>query len=116
PNDRSQPTRSSLVSAIVDTEGRRGFALPALGHDLTKASGIGLGVSMIWFSLLVLLPLAAVVVTASETGWGGFWSVVTNEQTAAAIRLTVTAAAGVTLLNVFTGTAIAWVLVRDKFF
>ncbi|UMG93817.1 sulfate ABC transporter permease subunit CysT [Nocardioides sp. TF02-7] len=96
-------------------ESRRGIALPALGHDLTRASGIGLGLAMTWFSLLVLIPLAAVMVTASTTGWSGFWSVVTNDQTAAAIRLTVTAAAGVTLFNVVTGTAIAWVLVRDRF-
>ena len=44
---------------------------------------------MLWFSLLVLIPLAAVVVTAADGGWAGFWHTITNEQTAAAIRLTV---------------------------
>src|SRR5690606_37698225 len=58
---------------------------------------------------------AAVVVTASEGGWSGFWAAVTNEQTAAAIRLTVGAALLVTAVNVVMGTAIAWVLVRDDF-
>ena len=57
---------------------------------LGKASGLGLGVAMIWFSLLVLIPLAAVIVTASQGGWTAFWNTITNEQTAAAIRLTVT--------------------------
>ena len=85
------------------------------GH-LTTASGVGLGVAMIWFSLLVLIPLSAVVVTAAGGGWTGFWSSVTNEQTAAAIRLTVGMAAVVTLINVVMGTLIAWVLVRDEFF
>jgi len=83
---------------------------------LTRASGLGLGVAMLWFSLLVLIPLAAVVVTASEGGWGGFWRTVTNEQTAASIRLTVGTAFLVTVVNVVMGTAIAWVLVRDRFF
>ena len=45
---------------------------------LTTASGIGLGVTMLWFSLLVLLPLCAVVVSASKGGWAAFWHTVTN--------------------------------------
>jgi sulfate transport system permease protein len=71
---------------------------------------------MMWFSLLVLIPLAAVVVTALEGGWSVFWNALTNEQTAAAIRLTLTQAALVTVVNVVMGTLIAWVLVRDRFF
>ena len=82
---------------------------------LGKASGLGLGVAMIWFSLLVLIPLAAVIVTASQGGWTAFWNTITNEQTAAAIRLTVTHAFLVTAVNVVMGTLIAWVLVRDQF-
>ncbi|MGN9909143.1 sulfate ABC transporter permease subunit CysT [Phytohabitans sp. LJ34] len=86
------------------------------GRRLNRYSGLGLGVAMLWFSLLVLIPLTAVVVTASEGGWSGFWDAVTNEQTAAAIRLTVGTAFGVTVVNVVMGTLIAWVLVRDRFF
>ena len=40
---------------------------------LTRASGLALGVSMLWFSILVLIPLIAVIVTASEGGWARFW-------------------------------------------
>ncbi|MEW2476408.1 MULTISPECIES: sulfate ABC transporter permease subunit CysT [Micromonospora] len=79
-------------------------------------SGLGLGVAMVWFSLLVLIPLAAVAVTAAEGGWAGFWRSVTNEQTAATIRLTVGTALLVTLVNIVMGTLIAWLLVRDRFF
>ncbi|HEX2576108.1 MAG TPA: sulfate ABC transporter permease subunit CysT, partial [Aquihabitans sp.] len=75
----------------------------------------GLGVSVIWFSLLVLLPLTAVLVETSERGWSGFWDTVTSEQTAAALRLTVGQALLVTAVNVVMGTIIAWVLVRDEF-
>ena len=84
-------------------------------HNLTRTSGIGLGLTMTWFSLLVLIPLAAVVATAAAGGPDGFWRAVTNEQTAAAIRITVLAALSVTLVNVVMGTMIAWVLVRDRF-
>ncbi|MBL6276516.1 sulfate ABC transporter permease subunit CysT [Micromonospora fiedleri] len=86
------------------------------GLPLTRVSGLGLGVAMVWFSLLVLIPLAAVAVTAAEGGWAGFWRSVTNEQTAATIRLTVGTALLVTLVNIVMGTLIAWVLVRDRFF
>lgn len=70
---------------------------------------------MLWFSLLVLIPLAAVVATAASGGVPEFWRTITNEQTFAAIKLTLLASAVVTVANVVTGTAIAWVLVRDKF-
>lgn len=82
---------------------------------LNRTSAIGLGVTMTWFSLLVLIPLSAVIATATEGGVEAFWRAVTNEQTAHAIRLTVLSALAVTVTNVFAGTAIAWVLVRDRF-
>lgn len=84
--------------------------------QLTATSGVGLGVAVLWFGLLVLIPLTAVVVTASEEGWSGFWRAVTQEQTLSAIRLTVGTAAAVTVVNIVMGTLIAWVLVRDDFF
>ena len=83
---------------------------------LRGASGVGLGVSVLWLSVLVLLPLAAVVVEASKGGWSGFWQVVTDSQTAAALELTVGQALLVTGVNVVMGTMIAWVLARDQFF
>ena len=82
---------------------------------LSRTSGAALGLAMLWFSILVMVPLIAVIVTASEGGWSAFWRSVSNEQTAAAIRLTVGGAVGVTVINVVMGTVIAWVLVRDEF-
>jgi len=76
---------------------------------------LGLGVLMVWFSLLVLIPLAAVVATAGENGWGVFKDALTNEQTLNALKLTVFSSIGVTAMNIVMGTIIAWVLVRDRF-
>jgi sulfate transport system permease protein len=70
---------------------------------------------MIWFSLLVLIPLSAVVAAASSGGWDGYLRVLQNDQTWAAIRLTVTQSALVTAINIVMGSVIAWVLVRDRF-
>jgi sulfate transport system permease protein len=71
---------------------------------------------MTWFSLLVLIPLAAVVATAAAGGWTNFWDVVASEVVLSAIKLTVFQAFLVTLVNIVMGTATAWVLVRYNFF
>ncbi len=83
--------------------------------SLTRSSGLGLGVALTWFSLLVLIPLALVVIQSADGGWATFRDTLTNSQTAAALRLTVTQALIVTVVNVVFGTLIAWVLVRDDF-
>jgi len=83
--------------------------------SLSAASGLGLGVAMTWFSLLVLIPLAMVVATAASDGFSGFWHTITSSQTLSAVQLTVVQSALVTLVNIVMGTVIAWVLVRDRF-
>jgi sulfate transport system permease protein len=82
---------------------------------LRLPSGVGLGVVMLWLSLLVLLPLAAVVATGFGAGWHGFIVAITQPETLAALRLTVGLALLVAIINIVTGTMIAWVLVRDPF-
>ena len=92
---------------------------PAVDNEATfrlgRGSGLALGVAVTWFSLLVMIPLIAVVVTGTEGGWSQFWRAISNEQTLAAIRLTVGSALIVTAVNAVMGTLIAWVLVRDDF-
>ena len=83
--------------------------------SLTRSSGLGLGIALTWFSLLVLIPLALIVIQSIDGGWETFRNTLTSPQTSAALRLTVTQALIVTLVNVVMGTLIAWVLVRDHF-
>ena len=112
-------TVASIDEASQPLAGSRGSArkrrAPRPGA-MSVGSGVGLGVGMIWFSLLVLIPLSAVVVKAQSGGWDGYWNTITNAQTWAAIKLTVQQSLMVTLLNIVMGTLIAWVLVRDHFF
>lgn len=82
---------------------------------LGLAPGLTLAVTSLWFSVLVLIPLVAVVASAASGGWSGFWSVLADPQTASAIRLTVVSSLVITVLNVVLGTTLAWVLVRDRF-
>ncbi|MCD4533499.1 sulfate ABC transporter permease subunit CysT [Nocardioides sp. cx-169] len=82
---------------------------------MTRGAGLGLGIAMIWFSLLVLIPLSAVIAAAGAGGWDRYLSVLRDDQTWAAVTLTVGQAAIVTVINIVIGTVIAWVLVRDQF-
>ena len=82
---------------------------------LNRANPLALGLTTLWLSLLVLIPLGAVVWRANEDGPAAFWRAVTTPEAAAAIRLTVGASLLVALVNVVFGTLIAWVLVRDEF-
>ena len=82
---------------------------------LTAVSGLGLGVGVLWLSLIVLLPIAAIVVTAFQDGTTSFWDSITAPEALSTLRLTVGASLLVTVLNAIFGTLIAWVLVRDQF-
>jgi sulfate transport system permease protein len=82
---------------------------------LRPNSAAGLGIAVVWLSLLVLLPLAAVVVKGTGNGWSGFWNAVTDHQSLSAIRLTVLSSLAVGAINAVMGTVVAWVLVRDDF-
>jgi sulfate transport system permease protein len=109
-------TADDLTTEPVPQEGRRPRRVRRTPHStLTRGAGLSLGIAMIWFSLLVLLPLAAIVARAAEGGWANYLNVVRDGQTWAAVSLTVTQAALVTVLNIVVGTVIAWVLVRDRF-
>jgi sulfate transport system permease protein len=78
-------------------------------------TGLGVGMATMYLSLIVLLPLGAVVLRADENGLRGFWAAVTTPETAAALTLTVGASLIVVAVDVVMGTLIAWVLVRDRF-
>jgi len=68
-----------------------------------------------YLSILVLMPIAAVVLRSTEGGWDAFWTAISNPQAFAAIKLTFVVSLIVVAVNAVTGTIIAWVLVRDQF-
>lgn len=95
--------------------GRSSRAPGRSARSLGPASSLGLGIAVVWFSLLVLIPLGVVVGTGVAGGPERFWAALTSPQTLNAIGLTVGVAFGVAVLNAVIGTVIAWVLVRDRF-
>jgi sulfate/thiosulfate transport system permease protein len=79
------------------------------GAALTRGLVVG------YLSVMVLIPLAAVVSRSFEDGLETFWQAVSDPQAVAALKLTLLASVGVCVVNAVTGTIIAWVLVRDDF-
>ncbi len=88
-------------------------ALAKAGRVAARAGGPALAVT--YLSLLVLLPVAALVSNAFSNGWSSFWAAVTTPEAAAALKLTLVVALLVAIVNSIAGLAIAFVLVRDDF-
>ncbi len=80
-----------------------------------RATALSLGFVVAFLSVVVGLPLAALVWAAAGDGTSGFWEVVTSPQALAALKLSFGAALVIALVNGVVGTLIAWVLVRDEF-
>ena len=92
--------------------------LAALGRSGRRAratTGLGVGMATLYMSLVVLIPLAAVVWNGTQNGVGAFWDEVSAPEAWSALKLTVGVSLVVTALDVVFGTLIAWVLVRDDF-
>jgi sulfate transport system permease protein len=89
------------------------IAVPAVGGRL--GAPLGMGIATIYMSLIVLIPLAAIVAKSQESGWDTFWQAITAPQAKSALGLTITISLAVVAINAVMGTVIAWVLVRDRF-
>ena len=93
----------------VSVPPRAGIRLPWVG------AGLGRGTVVLYLSVIVLLPLAALTSKAFEGGLDTFWAQVTSPQAVRSLELTVIASLIVVAINAVFGTIIAWILVRDKF-
>jgi sulfate transport system permease protein len=78
-------------------------------------AALGRGLVTAYLSIIVLIPIAALVAKSTGGGLDGFWTSLTSPLAIRALKLTLVASVIVVVINVITGTAIAWVLVRDSF-
>jgi sulfate transport system permease protein len=90
------------------------LSLPAAARGSGTAP-LRWGLTSVYLSVVVLIPIAALVGQASGAWQQGAWAAIGNPQTLAALEVTVGLSAIVALVNVVVGTAVAWVLVRDRF-
>lgn len=90
------------------------LAIPS-PRKLVSGDEIIRGIVTAYLSLIVLLPLAAILWRSSAGGTGSFWRAVSSPQVVAALQLSLLASVIVVAINAVAGTVIAWVLARDSF-
>ena len=86
------------------------------GAVVGRAGGaLARGIAVGYLSVIVLVPLAALIWSSRAQGLGTFWHEVTKAEAASTLKLTLVVALIVAAFNAVAGTATAWVLVRDSF-
>ncbi|AFM18113.1 sulfate ABC transporter, permease protein CysT [Mycolicibacterium chubuense NBB4] len=79
------------------------------------STSLRVGAATLWLSIIVLLPLAAILWQSATGGWRAFWLAVTSNSALDSFRVTLTISVGVTVVNGIFGLIVAWVLTRDDF-
>jgi sulfate/thiosulfate transport system permease protein len=112
--ERSGPQRRAPHGLPV---GRRSPEGGLARGRLRGRAGTALGSGMlgVYLSVLVLLPISALLAKAASGGTIAFWQSVSSPEAVAALKLTLIVSAIVVVINALFGTLIAWVLVRDEF-
>lgn len=87
----------------------RAAELPSPRARRSPAPGLAVGLSTLYLSVIVLLPLAALSWRAHG------WDAVASAQAVSSLKLTLGVSMVVALVNAVAGTMIAWTLVRDRF-
>jgi sulfate transport system permease protein len=77
--------------------------------------GLTLGFTLLYLSLIVLIPLSTLALKTASMGWGPFWATVTSPRVLASYRLTFGASLVAAAINAVFGLVVAWVLVRYRF-
>ena len=110
----SATTFDGVPARPESTNGDSAGPGPGVRNALGTTS-LRVGAASIWLSVIVLLPLAAILVQSARGGWGYFWSAVTSNSALASFRVTLEVSAAVALINLVFGLLVAWVLTRDDF-
>ena len=84
-------------------------------HSVLPGFNLALGFTLLYLSLIVLIPLSALFFKTATLGWGGFWGVVTGDRVVASLRVTFITSFAAAVINAFFGLVVAWVLVRYTF-
>ncbi len=84
-------------------------------HTVLPGFNLTLGLSLLYLSLIVLIPLSATFLKSASLGWEAFWTTVSSPRVLASYRLTFVASFSAACINLVFGLLAAWVLVRYRF-
>jgi sulfate/thiosulfate transport system permease protein len=85
-------------------------------HRVLPGFGLSMGYTLIYLSLIILIPLAALFLKASTISLSDFWQTITDARVIASYKLTFYTSFIAALVNAIFGTLIAWILVQYDFF
>ena len=91
------------------------MALALKRHSILPGFGLTLGLTLLYLTLIVLVPLSTLVLKTASMGWAALWSTVRAPRVLASCRLTFGASLAAAALNAVFGPVVAWVLVRYRF-
>ncbi len=100
---------------LMMEEMRMELSLKRKKKTVIPGFSITLGYTMIYLSLIVLIPLAMVFFNTLSMSWADFWETVTQPRVVNSYKLSLMTAFIAGLINVVFGTIIAWVLIRYSF-
>lgn len=89
--------------------------IPKKSRRIIPGFHLSLGYTVLYVSLLVLLPLSMIFIHTMSLSWSAFIDIITDPRAVASYKVSFSTALIAGLLNVFFGTTIAWVLVRYQF-
>ncbi len=87
----------------------------AVRRKVLPGFGLTMGYSVLYLSLVVLLPLSALLFNSTGLSWAKFWDIATDPRVLASYRVSLSTAAMAALADAFLGLLLAWVLVRYEF-
>lgn len=82
---------------------------------LLPGFGLSMGISLFYLTLVILLPLAAMLLKVAGMGFPEFWRIISSNRALAAYRVTFSSAFIATIINGVVGLLLAWVLTRYRF-
>lgn len=94
---------------------RGGVHLKEKSAAIIPGFSLSLGYTLLYVSILVLLPITMIFFNTLSMSWEGFWKTITHPRVMASYKLSFGAALAAGLVNVVFGTVIAWVLTRYRF-
>ena len=89
--------------------------IAARGRQTLPGFGLTMGYSVLYLSLVVLIPLTALLFNSTGLTWGTMVDVATNPRVLASFRVSFLTAGAAALIDLFLGLLLAWVLVRYEF-
>jgi sulfate/thiosulfate transport system permease protein len=83
-------------------------------HSVLPGFGLTLGYTLLYLSLIVLIPLSALFVRTASMTWVQFWSIISDPRVVASYKLTFGMSLLAATINMVFGFVVAWLLVRDE--